>query len=119
LFDLQEDRPLWSRQYRTPSSIKNVIEFTPDDRSLAVVSIVGSTSEDYVINLLGTDSPRDVCIRLPEDEIFTGFQFADKSSVWLWTSNGSISQWNFPSVDNPNKEASRLTRWQQLSVDFE
>jgi WD40 repeat protein len=97
LFDLWEDKLMWSREYRVPWHTQNSVSFARDNRSLAVVSTTGQDFDDFVVNIIDVDSQREVCSRRFQNEVISGVHFATDDSMWLWSSDGSIRKWDWHS----------------------
>jgi WD40 repeat protein len=110
LFDLWEEKLLWSREYRVPWLTKYSVAFARDNRSLAVVSTTGENFDDYVVNIIDVDSQREVSSRLFKNEVISGVHFAADDSMWLWSSDGSIRKWDWHSQIQGQKDGQLIVR---------
>lgn len=118
LFDLWEEKLLWSREYRVPWLTKNSISFARDDRSLAVVSTAGLQLDDYVVSIIDVKSQREVCTRRFENEVISGIHFSTDDSMWLWSSDGAIRKWDWHSQVQGQQDSLMIVR-QLRTPEFE
>jgi hypothetical protein len=119
LFDLWEDKLMWSREYRVPWLTKQAVAFARDNRSLAVVSTVDQDFDDYVVNIIDVESQQEVCSRRFRDEVISGVHFAKDDSMWLWSSDGSIRKWDWHSQVQGQKKDGLLILRQLRMPEFE
>jgi sugar lactone lactonase YvrE len=97
LYDIELGREVWSNQCRVPWSIKGALCFSPGGETLLVIST--KEFSNRTIHLVDTASHQESSFRLP-DAMFTGLQFADEESIWLWNNSGTISRWSMSNLDD-------------------
>lgn len=94
LLDLAENKEIWKGEYRVPWGIKNSISFSRDDQRLAVIGCLGPSFSDYAVDIIDLRSQSKESSYPLENEVIAGVQFASDGTLWMWSANGAINNWN-------------------------